>query len=63
METTMNAAAPMNLAEAVDHVMGKRRSVRAFLPEAVADDTIDAILRVAARRPRAPTPSPGGCML
>lgn len=51
MERTMNAAAPMNLTEAVDHVIGKRRSVRAFLPKTVADDTIDAILRVAARAP------------
>lgn len=51
MEGTMNAAASMNVTEAVDQVMGKRRSVRAFLPQTVADDTIDAILRVAARAP------------
>ncbi|MFU2487722.1 nitroreductase [Thauera sp. WH-1] len=47
----MNDAALMSVTEAVDHVMSKRRSVRAFLPERVADGTIDAILRVAARAP------------
>ena len=47
----MNEAASMGRAEAVDHVMSTRRSVRAFLPEKVADSTIDDILRVAARAP------------
>ncbi len=37
--------------ETVDHVMSRRRSVRAFLPARVSDDTVDDILRVAARAP------------
>ncbi len=47
----MNVAASMSLTEAVDHVMSKRRSVRAFLPEKVSDRMIDDLLQVAARAP------------
>lgn len=38
-------------AETVDRVMASRRSVRAFLPQEISDDTVDDILRVAARAP------------
>lgn len=50
--STAAAAAPvLGVQEAVDRVMAGRRSVRAFLPEAVAAATVDEILRVAARAP------------
>ena len=38
-------------AEIVDEAILSRRSVRAFLPDMVDDDTIRAILAVAARAP------------
>ncbi|MBL8474220.1 MAG: nitroreductase [Rhodocyclaceae bacterium] len=38
-------------AEQLEHLFGKRRSVRAFLPDAVPEAELDAILRAAARSP------------
>ena len=41
----------MDETEAVDEAIVSRRSVRAFLPDPVDDETIRAILTVAARAP------------
>lgn len=37
--------------DAVDRVMGARRSVRAFLPDPVSDELIDGLIQVASRAP------------
>ncbi len=46
-----NNSRPAIEAAVVDEAIVSRRSVRAFLPDMVDDDTIRAILEVAARAP------------
>ena len=46
-----NRAIPQDVAEVFDEVVMSRRSVRAFLPDPVDDETIRDILRLASRAP------------
>ncbi len=52
---------PDNDSRSVDEALTSRRSIRAFLPKPVPRADIEAILAAAARAPRVPTRSRGGC--